>query len=353
MPEPDAPPVRVGVVGLGNSGRHYHLPHIRSDARFELCGIATSRGGSADEFGVPWHAGWEPLLDHTGLELVVVATPHALHHPIASAALDRGISVLVEKPLTVTTAEADDLIRRAAASGAVLAVHHQRRWEADFAALTEIVRRGDIGAPWRIAAARGHQNDYVASTPERPHAGESALEWARSRRDGGGVMRVIGPHPIDHLLQLAGAPVRRVSARLSVAAGEEVERWAGIELDFGGPLSGRVEIFRRQGPPAPRFAVWGEDGAAVATDGRRVVIRPHDGDEYEIGGLTPSGVLGEEIYDDVFAAIRRGARLRASAEDARAVVRVIEAAERSAGQRGAWVPMDEEEAPKLQESRSL
>lgn len=339
-------PVRVGVVGLGNSGRHYHLPLIRTDDRFELRAVASSRGGSAHEFGVPWCAGWESLLEQPGIELVVIATPHRLHHPIAAAALDRGIGVLVEKPLTVTTAEADDLIRRAADSGALLAVHHQRRWEEDFAVLREVVRRGDIGAPWRVAAARGHQGDYVASTVERPHAGRRVLEWARSRHEGGGVTRVIGPHPIDHVLQLAGAPARRVSARLSFASGEDVERWAGIEIDFGA-LSGRVEIFRRQGPPAARFAVWGEEGAAVAPDGRRVVIRRHDGEEHEIGGLAAPGILGREVYDDVYAAMRRGAKPQASAEDARDVVRVIEAAERSEREHGAWVGLSDGEAPRL------
>ncbi|WP_019178894.1 Gfo/Idh/MocA family protein [Microbacterium yannicii] len=338
--------VAVALVGLGNSGRHYHLPHIRNDPRFELRAVATATGGPAETFGVPWHRGWEGLLEDPGIELVVIATPHHLHHGIAAPFLDRGVSVLVEKPLTVTTAEADDLLSRATASGAVLAVHHQRRWEEDFVALKELVDRGDIGVPWRVVASRGHQNQYVASTPDRPHAGDSVLEWTRSRRYGGGVMRVIGPHPVDHVLQLAATPPQYVSARVAHEGGEDVESWAGIEIDFGRALSGRVEVFRRQGPPVPRFAVWGDEGAAVATDGTRILVRPHRGASFEVDRLTAPGVLGEQVYDDLFAAVRTGAPLRATAAQGRAVVRLIETAEQSADQQGAWVQVNDQKAPR-------
>lgn len=335
MSAPSESPISTGLVGLGNSGRHYHLPHLRADDRFALRGIATSRGLVDDPpSDVALFAGWEELIEQDGLELVVIATPHHLHHPIAAAALDRGIGVLVEKPMTVTVAEADDLIRRAEASRALLAVHHQRRWERDFVALLDVVRSGEIGAPWRVTANRGHQGDYLVSTPERPHVGDRPAEWARSSRAGGGVLRVIGPHPIDHVLHLADAPVRSVSAHLSVAADDDVERWAGVEIDFGDGITGRAEIFRRLGAPPARFAVWGQRGMAVAITGDRVDVHLYDGSKRTISDLDRPGVLGEEIYDDVAAALRSGGRLRVSPAQAREVVRVIELAERSAAAGG-------------------
>ncbi|NLP85270.1 Gfo/Idh/MocA family oxidoreductase [Microbacterium sp. CFH 90308] len=335
--EPD--PVRVGLVGLGNSGRHYHLPLLTRDPRFRLVGVATE-SGAADPHPVDVrvHRGWRDLLDREPVDLLVVATPHHLHHEIAAAALDRGVNVLVEKPMTVTVREADDLMRRADRAGAVLAVHHQRRWEEDFQALLGIVRSGEIGAPWRVVATRGHQGDYVNATASRPHAGPRPLRWARERSAGGGVLRVIGPHPVDHVLRLADRSPLSVAGRVSVAAGEQVERWAGLELDFGDGLTGRVEVFRRQGVPGARFAVWGEDGMAVASDGAGVVVRRHDGVERVVSGLAKPGILGGEIYDDVYAAIRTGAGLRATAAEAREVVHVIELCERSAAEGGRPLP---------------
>lgn len=325
-------PIRVALIGFGNSGRHYHLPHLRDDPRYRLRLIATRRGvpEAESDVDVEWVSGWERALRAPDIDLFVVATPHDLHHPIAAAALDRGCSVLVEKPLTVSVAEADDLIARAAIAPGQLFVHHQRRWEADFLALEGVVRSGELGRPWRIAATRGHQGDYRMSTPEKPHVGARTAAWAHRRSSGGGVLRVIGPHPIDHVLRLAGSPPLSVHARTSIEDGEDVERWAGIDFDFAEGLTGRVDIFRRLGAPAPRFAVWGESGMAIAPTGDRVDIFAADGPPRSIRGLTPPATLGAEIYDDIAAALQTGVVPRINVDEARAVVRVIELAERSA-----------------------
>ncbi|WJL96911.1 Gfo/Idh/MocA family oxidoreductase [Microbacterium sp. ET2] len=328
--------IDVALIGLGNSGRHYHLPHLREDPRYRLRVIATSRADTSPDVDadadadIEWVHGWQRALDVPHLDLVVVATPHDLHHPITAAALDRGCSVLVEKPLTVTVAEADDLIARAATAPGRLFVHHQRRWEADFLALEEVVRSGELGRPWRISATRGHQGEYRMSTAEKPHVGARTAGWAHRRSSGGGVLRVIGPHPIDHVLRLAGSPPLSVHARTSIEDGEDVEQWAGIDLDFAEGLTGRVDIFRRLGAPAPRFAVWGESGMAIAPTGDRVDIFAADGTTRSIRGLTPPGTLGAEIYDDIAAALHAGVVPRITVDEAREVVRVIELAERSA-----------------------
>src|SRR5690606_30117014 len=130
-PADAARPITTALLGCGNSGRHYHLPLLLDDPRFDLRVVATGQGGSAADLALPPGVvrcgGWQQALGHD-VELVVVALPHHLHHPVASAALDAGRHVLVEKPLATTLAEADDLLARAEASGRVLAVHHQRRW---------------------------------------------------------------------------------------------------------------------------------------------------------------------------------------------------------------------------------
>jgi hypothetical protein len=77
---------------------------------------------------------------------------------------------------------------------------------------------------------------------------------------------------------------------------------------------------------------------AVASDGAGVVVRRHDGVERVVSGLAKPGILGGEIYDDVYAAIRTGAGLRATAAEAREVVHVIELCERSAAEGGRPLP---------------
>lgn len=337
-PADAARPITTALLGCGNSGRHYHLPLLLDDPRFDLRVVATGQGGSAADLALPPGVvrcgGWQQALGHD-VELVVVALPHHLHHPVASAALDAGRHVLVEKPLATTLAEADDLLARAEASGRVLAVHHQRRWEADVVTLSQVIASGEIGEVWRAIVVRGHQGDYTAATPAAPHVGDQVVDWVRSRACGGGVARLIGPHPVDHLLTLVGAPVATVAGRTAGESDDDVDAWFSADVTFTSGAEGHVEVFRRLGVPPPRATVWGTEGMAVAGDGSRVEVRRHDGTTRVVDGLPPIGRLGGEVYDDVAHAVRHGGPLRVPARHARDVVAVIELAERSAARGGA------------------
>jgi predicted dehydrogenase len=123
-------------------------------------------------------------------------------------------------------------------------------------------------------------------------------------------------------------------------AGDAAEDWIGIEMAFASGAQGRVEVFRRIGVGPARAAVWGTEGMAVATDGTHVEVRRNDAHPRSITGLRRPGTLGDEIYDDVAAAIRQGGALRVSALNARDVVEVIELAERSAARGGAPIRVD-------------
>lgn len=333
----DTGAVRVGLAGLGNSGRHYHLPLLLADPRVELRAVAAASRPSLDDLHVPAGVervrGWEAVTQRDDLDLVVLALPHHLHHP-AAAALDAGRHVLVDKPMTVTTAEADDLIARAEKHGRVLAVFHQRRWEEDISALLEIIRSGEIGEPWRVVLTRGHQGHYATHAPHAPHVGDGVVDWVRERAAGGGVARLIGPHPVDHLLALVGQPVATVAGRSHQEPGEDVEDWLAVDVAFANGAQGHVEIFRHAGTGLPRASVWGTDGMAVAPDGTRVEVVRRDGRRRVVEGLVPPGRLGQEIYDDVLEAVRSGRPLRVPPTRARDVVEIVQLAEESAARGG-------------------
>jgi len=121
--------VRAGVVGVGRLGRE-HARILAELPEAELVGVhdrRKERGRSvADELGTPHHDRPEPLLERA--EAVVIAVPTHAHHAVARTALEAGCHALVEKPLTRTVAEADDLIDRAESRGLALGVGHVERF---------------------------------------------------------------------------------------------------------------------------------------------------------------------------------------------------------------------------------
>jgi predicted dehydrogenase len=122
-------PVPVGVVGVGALGRH-HARHLAAMHGVRLVGVYDADAARAQEAATAFEcrafASCAELLAHVAAVTVAVPTP--LHHAVGLECLNAGVSVLMEKPLAVTLAEADDLIAAAERNGVVLAVGHVERF---------------------------------------------------------------------------------------------------------------------------------------------------------------------------------------------------------------------------------
>ena len=338
------PPVGVGLLGLGNSGWHYHADAVLSRSPgFALAAVCAREEGraraAAARFGGTPTTDWRRVLDDPAVELVVVALPHHLHREVAVAAAQAGKHVLVEKPMATTAADADAMTAAAQRAGVLLAVHQQRRWEPDFAVLQDLVARGAVGVPRLVEVTRSHAGRYRTAGADAPHAGDAVLPWAHERASGGGVSWVIGPHPVDHLLQLAGSPATHVAGRTTTTTGDEVEDHLGMDVRFASGLLGRVEVHRRPGVALPRFTVFGTTGTAVARTGTQVEVHSFDGEPWVVDDLPAPGRHGEEVYAGLHAAIRSGAPLPVTAAQGREVVALLETALASAARGGVQLPL--------------
>ena len=334
-------PIRTALIGLGNSGQFYHLPHLSERERFDLRVVVAehdeSAGRIAQLLGAEASTDWRSVVARSDIELVVIALPHSLHHAVTLAALEHGKHVLVEKPMALTVAHADEMLDAARHSGTMLMVHHQRRWEADFVAILDSIRSGEIGDVWRVVVARSHQGRYRKASAHSPHDGAEMATWAEELERGGGISQVVGPHPVDHLLTLADSAVASVNAKVHYSDGDEVEDWIGIDVGFSSGVTGRVDVFRWSGIAPPRFAVYGTKGTAVSESSTEVNVKLHNGRNRRMSGLPVPGILGDEIYDDIFQAIRNGRDPRLTAFDARAVVEVLDMSRRSAESGGVLI----------------
>ncbi len=164
--------VRVGVVGAGAFGRH-HARVYASLPGAVLTGVADVRPGRAEEVAAP--LGAEAFTDPAGLfgkvDAVSIAVPTTLHADIGEQFLQRGIHVLVEKPIAHTLEDADRLVRAAAAGG-----------------VTTVIARPDTLRP--PAAASSRWGTWNASTPPSRSCAKSSpapvfssrTAWGRSRR---------------------------------------------------------------------------------------------------------------------------------------------------------------------------
>lgn len=133
-------PVRIAVIGVGHLGTH-HARLLAGIDGAELAAIVDTRperaAAAAEATGARALTDYRELFGQ--VDAVTVAVPTELHHEIARPFLERGISVLVEKPITRTVQEADALVAAAAASGATLAVGHTERHNPAVAAVLPLV----------------------------------------------------------------------------------------------------------------------------------------------------------------------------------------------------------------------
>jgi GFO/IDH/MocA oxidoreductase family protein len=143
-------PLRTGVVGGGLIAQAIHLPNLaRLPDAFEVVAIAdvsrhVSDGLAALHAPARAYTEWERMLDEERLDAVVVCSPHATHAAIVLAALDRGVHVLVEKPLCIDPDDAAAICRRRDKTGCVVQVGYMKRFDPAYGAfLAALPASGD------------------------------------------------------------------------------------------------------------------------------------------------------------------------------------------------------------------
>jgi scyllo-inositol 2-dehydrogenase (NADP+) len=186
--------------------------------------------------------------------------PNAAHHDVARTALEAGRHVVVDKPFTVTSAEADDLIRLAGERDRCLTVFHQRRWDADHLTVRRLVDGGVLG---RVTTYLGRYDRFRPGPPER---------WTDRDGPGAGVLYDLGAHLVDQALHLFGAP-RTVLADLGVqrpvgqGQGQGAVDYVHLVLGYGARGDGALRVLLHAGSlvraPGPRFEVHGDRGSFV------------------------------------------------------------------------------------------
>ena len=337
------------LVGYGLAGRCFHAPLISSTPGLEVATVVTANPDRREQ-ALRDHPGarvvptpdelWERADEH---DFVVIAHRNDAHAPLAGRALDAGLAVVVDKPLAPSAEEAAALVEHARASGKLLTVFQNRRWDSDHLTLRRLLAEGTLGDVLR------YESRFERWRPE-PRA--DAWRETAGPAEGGGVLLDLGSHLVDQALQLFG-PVSHVYAEIDNRRGSAGDDDAFLALRHRSGTYSHLWMSALAAAPGPRLRVLGTRAAYVVAEGDgqedalRSGRRPDDPDTWGVEPESRWGrlVKGEEseavpsepgawpvFYTELERALREGGPPPVDPADAVATLEVIDAARRSAAE---------------------
>ncbi|MFE7707948.1 Gfo/Idh/MocA family oxidoreductase [Streptomyces sp. NPDC057486] len=352
-PRTPGSPLRVGLVGYGLAGSVFHAPLIAATEGLALDTVVTSneerRAQARAEFpDVRFAASPEELWARADeLDLIVIASPNKTHVPIATAALEAGLPVVVDKPIAGTAAEARELAALAQERGLLLSVFQNRRWDNDFLTLSQLVADGELGDVQRF------ESRFERWRPQLKGG------WRESGdpEEIGGLLYDLGSHVVDQALVLFG-PAVRVYAESDVRRpGAVTDDDTFIAITHANGVRSHLYVSATTAQLGPRFRVLGSRAGyvkygldpqeAALREGHRPSAaasgwgeepetlwgRTGSGESPLTGGGTPVRTLPGDYpayYAAVADAVRGKGENPVTALQAAAALDVLEAARRSA-----------------------
>ncbi|MEU6172841.1 Gfo/Idh/MocA family oxidoreductase [Streptantibioticus parmotrematis] len=350
-----ARPLRVGLIGYGLAGSVFHAPLIAATEGLTLSAVVTGdpeRQARAEAE----HPGARAVPDADALwrraddlDLVVIASPNRTHAPLATAALEAGLAVVVDKPVAGTAADADALAELAERRGLLLSVFHNRRWDNDFLTLRALLDTGELGD------VRRFESRFERWRP-KPKGG-----WRESGdpAEFGGLLYDLGSHLADQALTLFG-PARTVYAETDVRRpGAEADDDAFVAVEHVNGVRSHLWMSATTPLLGPRLRVLGSKAGYVkyGLDPQEAALRsgarPGDGTPWGEEPESAWGTLGAgdesrrvrtlpgdypAYYAAVAAALRDGTAPPVTARQAADTMHVLEAARRSAAERRTVTP---------------
>jgi scyllo-inositol 2-dehydrogenase (NADP+) len=322
--------LRFGVLGVGRIGL-FHCERIRATPGFQLAAVSSRAPELTAEarrrFGVKTYASHEELLDDRSVQWVVIANTTDQHYRWALAAIDKGKSLVIEKPISITYREALEIYDTAAARGVKVLPHQSRRWDPDFLLVRRVIDEGLVGRVYRIESRRTSFSTGWSGWG----AQGMANPWRLKKAYGGGMMNDWATHLMDQILVIAGAmPVSVHAWQGGKVWTTEVDDHFWAELAFENGLSCRVEASNNHRIPLPRWSVVGDRGTFQVQGGstdswNRGELRSefHGVPETRLFDFS-GGELTDAFYPALAEALRSESGLPITREEVLSVMRVID-----------------------------
>lgn len=341
-------PLNVGLIGFGVAGQVFHAPIIVSVPGLKLYKIRESRAHNIALANQRFPdarvvADVEDLFQDPAIDLIVVATSNASHFDLTKRALEAGKHVLVEKPFTITSKDADELIAIAKKHKKVLTVHHNRRFDGDFNTIRKILKAGLLGTVVEMEIRYDRFRNYLK---------ENA--WREENLPGSGILYDLGSHLIDQAVTLFGMPAELTAFTAMQRPGAKAVDHFEVILHYP-----NLKVTLKSGmlvrELGARFAIYGDQGTFIkhGIDVQEEALKAGKIPAETPGwGIEPEDIWGTinttykgmhlvskvesepgdypGLYANVRDAINGTGQLIVAAEQSRDVIRLIELAMRSA-----------------------
>ena len=332
-------PLQIGIIGLGYWGPNLvrNFREVEGATVAMCCDLDSRRFQKlAANYGdIEFTTSAKQVIESPHIDAVVVATPVHTHYELAKQALQAGKSVLVEKPLSMRTDHAEELVELAERKHSVLQVDHVFVYSPAVKQVKEIVDSGRLGRLFFIDSVRINLGLFQHDV---------------------NVIWDLAPHDLSIVDYLVGRMPRSVSAFGSVHANKEIEDVAYLNLDFGDGLIANFHVNWLSPVKVRAMIIGGSDqslmyndldvgerikvynrGIEMATDEQRrnVLISYRSGDMWSpnVGNEEPLSIVAA----DFVRCIREKKRPIADGEAGLRVVRILEAAQRSIKAQGGRV----------------
>ena len=248
--------IKVGLIGFGAGGQTFHAPILTMVKGLQLAkiravkpeqvAVAQSKYPTASIVSTS-----DEICNDENIELVVITTPNTSHYSLTMQALQAGKNVVVDKPFTINTKDADELIAEAEKRNLVLSVYHSRRFDSDFYTVQKIIKNDLLGGLVEMESRYDRFRNFL-----KPNS------WREEDAPGSGILYDLGSHLIDQAQALFGLP-DTVSADLIVQrkSGKAIDNFEVILHYPGIKVSLKAGMLVRE--PLPRFILSGNNGSFV------------------------------------------------------------------------------------------
>jgi len=314
--------LRIGIVGTGGLGTNLGeqalaVEDVRVAAIADVSEDSLADAGEALAVTpAERYTDWEAMFESADLDAVIIATPHTLHYDQITAAMDRGLHVLCEKPLTTDLEDARTLRDRAAESDQTLMVGYQRHLNAPYVAARERIMNGPTPK-------------VLTASVIQPWIGDFRDAW-RTDPDlsGGGQLYDTGSHLLDAVLWMTGLTPTTVSAEMVFDDdADRVDKQAVCNVVFEEGTVASITVSGDAPTVREHIHVWSDDGGTSVdmANWSDVEVTAIDTDGSESTPPAADADLPTKVAAFV-ESIRTGSEPPATAEDALKVTAVTEAA---------------------------